>query len=283
MNVIVASNAGFCFGVKRAVDMVYEEVNNANVYTYGPVIHNEEVIKDLEARGVKVLDSEDDILSAPRGIVIIRAHGVNEGVYEVIRQAGHKLVDATCPFVLKIHNIVKNAAAEGKRIIIIGNPNHPEVQGIKSCAGNDCYVINSEEDAEFFIENTGKDNKKLCIVSQTTFNYNKFQELVEIFKKNSYSRVDVLNTICNATEERQTEAEILSRKVDAMIVIGGKNSSNTQKLYEICSKECKNTFYIQTADDMDYSLLSGLDKVGITAGASTPKKIIEEVQTRCQN
>lgn len=279
----MAKTAGFCFGVKRAVEMVYDNVNNKNIYTYGPIIHNEEVVRDLEERGVKVLNSLEDVVNSPAGTVIIRAHGILREEYETIKNCGHNVVDATCPFVLKIHNIVKDASANGETIIIVGDEKHPEVRGIKSCAIGECYVVNTIEDANKIIKYDNFCKNKLCIVSQTTFNYNKFKDIVEIFTKNSYHKSNVLNTICNATEERQKEAAQIAANVDAMIVIGGLNSSNTQKLYDICKEICKNTFYIQTADDMDFSVLQGLDKVGITAGASTPKKIIEEVQTKCQN
>lgn len=278
----MAKTAGFCFGVKRAVEMVYDNANKTNVYTYGPIIHNEEVVRDLQERGVVVLNTLEDVKLAPVGTVIIRAHGILQEEYEIIKSCGHEVVDATCPFVLKIHKIVKEAAEKGETIIIVGDGNHPEVRGIKSCATSECYVVNCAEEALKLIANDKFSEKRLCIVSQTTFNFNKFKDIVEIFTKNSYHKSNVLNTICNATEERQKEAALIAADVDAMIVIGGLNSSNTQKLYDICSKLCKNTFYIQTASDMDFSSISGLDKVGITAGASTPKKIIEEVQTKCQ-
>lgn len=278
----MAKTAGFCFGVKRAVEMVYDNTNKSNVYTYGPIIHNEEVVKDLAERGVKVLNTLDDVKNAPVGTVIIRAHGILQEEYDAIKSYGHEVVDATCPFVLKIHKIVKEASEKGETVVIVGDEKHPEVMGIKSCATSECYVVNCTEEALKLIDNDKFSEKRLCIVSQTTFNFNKFKDIVEIFTKNSYHKSNVLNTICNATEERQKEAALIAANVDAMIVIGGLNSSNTQKLYDICSKLCKNTFYIQTASDMDFSLLSGVDKVGITAGASTPKKIIEEVQTKCQ-
>lgn len=282
MEVIVAKNSGFCFGVKRAVDMVYSQIGHGNIYTFGPVIHNEEVIKDLENNGVKVINSVEEAAEVPKGTVIIRAHGVPAHIYSGLLSLGHEVVDATCPFVLKIHNIVKEAAAKGEFIVIIGDEKHPEVQGIMGAAVGRCAVIDTEEKAEKFIADSKNKLKKICIVSQTTFNYNKFKYLVEIFQKNSYDSVGILNTICNATEVRQTEAEELASKVDAMIVIGGRTSSNTQKLYDICKKVCKHTFYIQNADDMDYDILRGMDKVGITAGASTPNIIIEEVLKRCQ-
>lgn len=278
MEIILAKTAGFCFGVKRAVEKVYENTQKEHVYTYGPIIHNETVVSDFEKQGVSVIEESSDISKFEKGTVVIRAHGVEKNVYEDLKAEGMEIVDATCPFVLKIHKIVKEESEAGNTIIIIGNENHPEVRGIKSWAGDKSYVIGSVLEAENF----NLDVKNLVIVSQTTFNYKKFQEIVEIFEKKRYD-IRCLNTICNATEERQTEAREIAKKVDAMIVIGGKNSSNTQKLFEICKEECDNTYYIQTADDMDFSTIRGMQKIGITAGASTPKKIIEEVQTRCQS
>ena len=276
MKVIRAKTAGFCFGVKRAVETVYEQVDTCSgpIYTYGPIIHNEEVVKDMEKRGVSVLRSEEDLDRLSEGTVIIRSHGVEKRICDKLEKKGIRVVDATCPFVKKIHNIVSRESAEGKHIIIIGNPEHPEVQGIRGWAGNKVTVIQSVEDAEAFAPDK---NEKICIVSQTTFNYNKFKDLVEIIKKKSYY-VSVLNTICNATKERQTEAESIAESVDAMIVIGDKHSSNTQKLFEICRKACNNTYYIQTLDDLNLNQLGSVETVGITAGASTPNNIIEEVQ-----
>lgn len=286
MEVITAKTAGFCFGVERAVNMVHKEMESSNgspVYTCGPLIHNEEVIKELASKNVHSIESSEKFNNSEKGTVVLRAHGVTLDTFEQIEKAGHRIVDATCPFVLKIHNIAKKVTKEGGFLVIIGDSSHPEVKAIKSFAKNNSIVISTKEEAKDFVEKGLNHHKKLCIVSQTTFNFNKFQELVEIFPKNSYHINDVLNTICNATEERQREAALIASKVDAMIVIGGRNSSNTQKLYEICGRECKNTYYIQTAADMDFSQLRGMNKVGITAGASTPKNIIEEVQTRCQN
>ena len=282
MNVILAKSAGFCFGVKRAVDMVYKEAERGDtpIYTYGPIIHNEEVVSDLEAKGVRVIEDVDELRDAPKGIVIIRSHGVGPSVYREIQKLGFEIVDATCPFVLKIHRLVEQHSREGERIVIIGNASHPEVAGIREWSEDaQTTIIGSREEAENF---TIKDGKKVCIVSQTTFNYKKFQELVEIIRKKGYDII-VLNTICNATEERQTEAARIAAEVDAMIVIGGRSSSNTQKLFEICKKECNNTYYIQTVKDLDLTCLKSIDNVGITAGASTPNKIIEEVQKNVRN
>ncbi len=279
MEVIRAKTAGFCFGVRRAVETVYEQVgqnqNGKKIYTYGPIIHNAEVVKDLEKRGVQVIKTEEELESIEKGIIIIRSHGIEERIYKKMEAKNLEIVDATCPFVKKIHNIVKKESAVGKHIIIIGNPEHPEVVGIKGWAGKYVTVIQTPKEAEEF---RLSENKKVCIVSQTTFNYNKFQDLVEIISKKSYD-INVLNTICNATKERQSEAHIIAEKVDAMIVIGDKHSSNTQKLFEICRKACKDTYYIQTLEDLDLNQLRSVETVGITAGASTPNNIIEEVQS----
>ena len=276
MKVIKAKTAGFCFGVKRAVDTVYEQVDTCNgpIYTYGPIIHNEEVVKDLENKGVVVLRTEEDLDNIFEGTVIIRSHGVEKRIYDKLETKGIRIVDATCPFVKKIHNIVQKESAAGKYILIIGNPDHPEVIGIRGWAGEHAEVIQNADDIEK-IDFSKKE--KICVVSQTTFNYNKFKDLVEIIKKKSYDII-VLNTICNATKERQTEAESIAESVDAMIVIGDKHSSNTQKLFEICHKACNNTYYIQTLGDLDLNQLGSVETVGITAGASTPNNIIEEVQ-----
>ena len=279
--VILAKTAGFCFGVKRAVDTVYEQAEQKAmpIYTYGPIIHNEEVVRDLEEKGVRVLDSLDGLSDVQKGTVIIRSHGVEEAVYGQLEEAGMGCVDATCPFVKKIHKIVANASEQRQTIIIIGNDKHPEVEGIKGWAKMPVFVIKTREEAEKLEFPPGI---RLCIVSQTTFNYKNFQELVEIFDKKSYDKY-VYNTICNATQERQTEARQIAKRVEAMIVIGGKSSSNTQKLYEICKEECENTYYIQTLGDLDLQSIGPIGSVGITAGASTPQKILEEVLLECQN
>ena len=278
MDVIVAKHAGFCFGVQRAVDMVYEQVKNANdqpIYTYGPIIHNEEVVADLEKHGVKVVDSMEELYRLPKGIVVNRSHGVSKDVYDKMKLSGHVVVDATCPFVKRIHNIVEQESKNGKEIVIIGNPGHPEVEGIRGWSVSPVTVIDTRDEAENL--SIDKDTP-ICIVSQTTFNYNKFQDLVEIVQKRGYNMY-VVNTICNATEERQTEAKDIAADVDVMIVIGGRHSSNSRKLFEICQEECDRTYFIQTLDDLNLELPEkAIRLVGITAGASTPTNIIEEVQ-----
>ncbi len=209
---------------------------------------------------------------------MIRSHGVAEEVYDLICENGLNLADATCPFVKKIHRIVRREGENGREIVIIGNANHPEVEGIRGWCVSKVTVIGTEEEAEEFEPNS---DTGVCVVSQTTFNYKKFNKLVEILSKKRYD-ILVLNTICNATEERQQEARKIAADVDAMIVIGGRHSSNTQKLFEICKEECKNTYYIQTLEDLDVHSMQSMSCVGITAGASTPNNIIEEVHKECQ-
>ena len=277
MEVIVAKTAGFCFGVERAVNQVYDQIKHGSgpIYTLGPIIHNEGVVRDLEEKGVKVLNSENEISALTEGTVIIRSHGVGKHIYDMLKAQGIQIVDATCPFVKKIHRIVQEQNLQGRRVIIIGDETHPEVEGIKGWGDARTMVVKNEEQMEKLPSFTGE---KLCIVSQTTFNYNKFKDLVEKFEKKGYD-ILVLNTICNATQERQVEARRIASEVDAMIVIGGRHSSNTQKLYEICQKECKNTYFIQSLGDFNPECVNSVRSVGITAGASTPNQIIEEVHT----
>ena len=279
----IAKSAGFCFGVTRAVNMVYEAIEKKNVpiYPYGPIIHNDEVVKDMEKNGVTVINDLDELSSHEKGVMIIRSHGISKAEYDKIKDCGFEVLNATCPFVSKIHRYVEDYSSKGYDIIIVGSPKHPEVCGIKGWADEKCHVtiINSPEDAEKYTKNS---TKKLCIVSQTTFNYNKFQDIVEIIAKKGYD-ITVLNTICNATEVRQTEARKVAQCSDVMIVIGDRHSSNTQKLFEICKNECKNTYYIQTSDEMDYTQIRSNNNVGITAGASTPNNIIEEVSKNVRN
>ena len=275
METKLAEYAGFCFGVKRAVDTVYEQVKTGKtIYTYGPIVHNEEVTRELADLGVKVLESRKELEELDSGSVIIRAHGVPEEIYDVLKGKGLECIDATCPFVKRIHSIVKQESDNGSHIVVIGNAGHPEVEGIVGWCSREVTVLEEPEDAERFTPPPGK---KLCVVAQTTYNYNKFHYIVEIFKKKGYND-SAVNTICSATEERQRSARALASEADVMIVIGGKHSSNTRKLYDICRGECEETYYIQTLDDLHLELPKAIRLVGITAGASTPNKLIEEVQ-----
>ncbi|MBR3824966.1 MAG: 4-hydroxy-3-methylbut-2-enyl diphosphate reductase [Lachnospiraceae bacterium] len=283
MEVRLAKSAGFCFGVKRAVDKVYEQIDTGKtIYTYGPIIHNEEVVSDLEQKGVQVIADKEALQALIRqwpehsedGAVIIRSHGVPKEIQQMIEESPLECIDATCPFVKRIHKIVEKESHAGKYIVIVGNPGHPEVEGIMGWCEGPLTVLETEEEAK---DLSLPAEMPICIVSQTTFNYNKFQHIVAIFREKGYND-SVVNTICNATEERQTEAREIASQADAMIVIGGKHSSNTRKLYEICSSECANTYFIQTLEDLHLELPKAAFLVGITAGASTPNKLIEEVQ-----
>lgn len=283
MKVKVAGTAGFCFGVQRAVDKVYELIEKSEdkpIFTLGPIIHNEEVVKDLEKKGVRAIEVQELDTLPKDSIVVIRSHGVGKEVYDLLKENNLSYVDVTCPFVLKIHRIVERESKKGAHIVIIGDRDHPEVMGICGWCQGPYTVIKTAEEAHKFTPPAGKE---ICIVSQTTFNYNKFKDLVEILCKKRYDNnvlniLNILNTICNATEERQREAKNIAGEVDTMLVVGGRHSSNTQKLFEICKKECGNTYYIQTPVDLDSEMFQCSSYVGITAGASTPKKIIEEVQ-----
>lgn len=279
MEVRLADCAGFCFGVKRAVDTVYEQLKNGKtIYTYGPIVHNEEVVRELAEKGVRVLESKEELKNLKAGetipTVIIRAHGVAKEIYDIMEANGLECIDATCPFVKKIHRIVEQKSTEGYHVIVVGDPKHPEVEGIVGWCQGPVTVLETPEQAENFVKTEGG---KLCIVSQTTYNYNKFQYIVEIFEKKGYND-SVVNTICNAAEERQRSAKAIAAEADVMIVIGGKHSSNSRKLYEICQRECVHTYFIQTLDDLHLDLPKAVRLVGITAGASTPNKLIEEVQ-----
>lgn len=284
--VTLAKTAGFCFGVKRAVEMVYTEVQKGKqVYTLGPIIHNEEVVSDLEKKGVKVINEldlekmEEDGNKLSGSTVVIRSHGVSEAVYQALEEKKCEIVDSTCPFVKKIHDTVRKHAAQGYDIVIIGSREHPEVQGILGwCLGRGKVLEKEQEISSYEPQNNGK---KVCVVAQTTFNYKKFKDLVEIISKKGYDIIAV-NTICNATAERQKEAQELAACSDAMIVIGGKNSSNSRKLYEISKNQCESTYFIQTLEDLDMECVRSSESLGITAGASTPKNIIQEVLEACQ-
>ena len=287
MEVITAKSAGFCFGVKRAMEKVNEQITlrdetHRNIYTYGPIIHNEEVVKELEEKGVFAIregDNIDDYVPDKnddgRPIrVIIRSHGVSKKTQELLVSKGFEVIDATCPFVKRIHNTVMKESLEGREIIIVGNPNHPEVEGIVGWCVNEPFVIENADEIETIPFSA---EKKYSIVAQTTFNHKKFKDIVEKITAIGYD-VNVVDTICNATYERQCESREIASKVDAMIVIGDTHSSNSKKLFEICREECENTHFIQTLDDLILENTESVRLVGITAGASTPNYIIEEVQ-----
>ena len=269
MKIIVAKNAGFCFGVRRAVEAVYDHLDKAEkLYTYGPIIHNPEVVEELKDKGVIVEDNIDNIDS---GTVIIRSHGVPEQVYKHMTSKGLNIVDATCPYVKRVHNLVKEYHSQGYAVIIVGEKEHPEVIGINGWCNNEAFIVNDEAEAQKL-----PSLHKACIVAQTTMIQKKWDAILKIIHE-KVEQPEVFNTICGTTSIRQMEAESIAKMADVMIVIGGKNSSNTKKLYSICKTHCDKTFAVETAKDIDISLFDPGDVVGITAGASTPDWIIKEV------
>ncbi len=288
MKVELAKSAGFCFGVNRAMELVEKQIalgKSEPIYTYGPLIHNEEVVASLEKKGVHVCESnaEDKCPivneNGGRGTMILRSHGVSANTEKHLKNLGFDIVDATCPFVKRIHKTVNEESKAGKHIIIVGNAKHPEVEGIIGWCNEPPFVIENIDEAD---QIPYAKDEKVCIVSQTTFNSKKFKEIVDYITKKGYD-INVVNTICNATEERQQAAGELAEAADCMIVIGGTHSSNSRKLYEICAQRCENTHFIQTLDDLHLELPKSVRLVGITAGASTPNNIIEEVQNYVRN
>ncbi|CDC30076.1 4-hydroxy-3-methylbut-2-enyl diphosphate reductase [Firmicutes bacterium CAG:466] len=270
-NIRVAESAGFCFGVKRAIEMAYEAIGvEPKLYSYGQLIHNRTVTDDLASKGLEIVENLDGLTE---GTLLIRSHGVGKALYDEAEAKGLKILDGTCPFVKKIHNIVHEKLPNGMGIIIVGDGTHPEVIGINGWCENAAVILEDEEAAKTK-EIPEKD--RYAVVVQTTFRQAKFDKILEILQDRGVN-MEIHNTICSATEKRQTEAEELSKTVDKMIVIGGKNSSNTQKLVEICAKNCGNTVHIETICDLVLNNFGKDDKIGITAGASTPPAIIKEV------
>lgn len=270
MKVIVAKTAGFCFGVKRAVDFAYSKVGQKNIYTYGPIIHNKEVTNDLEEKGIRVIDSLED---GKNGEIIIRSHGVPPTVYDKLEIENIKYTDCTCPYVKKIHNIVRNSyTKDRKSIIIVGSGIHPEVIGINGECNNTAIIVDSVERAG----NTElNNNTQYALVVQTTFQIDVYNEIISILSQKS-DNIEVHNTICSATSDRQREAVEIAKVVDIMVVLGDKNSSNTRKLYEISKKICKNVYFCETISDLRLKNLKNDVTIGVTAGASTPPGIIKE-------
>ena len=270
-NIRVAESAGFCFGVKRAIEMAYEAIGvEPKLYSYGQLIHNKTVTDDLASKGLQIVENLDGLTE---GTLLIRSHGVGKALYDEAEAKGLKILDGTCPFVKKIHDIVHDKLAEGLGIIIVGDGTHPEVIGINGWCENAAVILEDEEAAK---TKEIPEKEKYAVVVQTTFRQAKLDKILEILQDRGVN-MEVHNTICSATEKRQTEAEELSKTVDKMIVIGGKNSSNTQKLVEICAKNCGNTVHIETICDLVLNNFGKDDKIGITAGASTPPAIIKEV------
>ncbi|AKL95398.1 4-hydroxy-3-methylbut-2-enyl diphosphate reductase IspH [Clostridium aceticum] len=279
MKVTLADYSGFCFGVEKAITTTFEELDHKDksqkIFSLGPLIHNVQVVKELEERGVMVTE---DIGSIQEGSVIIRSHGVPKSVYETADKMTLTLIDATCPFVKRIQTIVEEYYKKGYAIAIIGNPQHPEVIGINGWCDNKALIIQEEKE----VENV-PDVDKLCIVVQTTMSIAQFEKISAVLEKKA-RLVTKFNTICSATKQRQKAAKDLAEKVDAMIVIGGYHSSNTQKLVSICNDiRPEATFHVETSKDLPVEALKQYDLVGVTAGASTPKWVINEIIQKLRN
>lgn len=284
MKIMVSKHAGYCYGVKRAIRILDEVVaSTANqdekIYTLGPIIHNEQVTTLYKSKGVTIINAIED-MTGQNGLsnkIVIRSHGAPKSVYDQIQDINAEIFDATCPYVKKIQNTVSTHASIGYNIIIVGDGNHPEVVGINGWCDNQAIVVNSVEAAQIIKPMIGP----VCVVAQTTFNINVWNEIVVVLKE-KFENCVIHNTICLATNQRQTACRELASQVDLMIVIGGKHSSNTLKLASIC-KEIVNTIHIETKDDLDLSILSGNEVIGITAGASTPDWIIDSVILKIEN
>ena len=277
MELIVGKTAGFCYGVKRAVDGAKEQLKqNENLYGLGEIVHNQDVIKELENLGMQFIENIEEA----KGKTIIRAHGVPKQIYEEAEEKQIELIDYTCPKVLNIHQIVEEYANKGYYIFLLGNKKHPEIIGTLSYCGENKFIIEKEDDTMKALETFEKSGmKKILVISQTTYSLEKFYIVEEIIKNEIPRDVEVVvkNTICQATAIRQKETEEMAKKVDAMIIIGGKNSSNTKKLYEIAKQYCKTVLFIENETELVLDNMKSTDKVGMMAGASTPKESIEKV------
>lgn len=276
MSITVAKSAGFCFGVNRAINIVNSLLDkNVKVSTLGPIIHNMEVVNELESRGCKAVSSIDEVENG--ATLVIRSHGVPKYVIDKLVENGVKYEDATCPFVKKIHNIVANPDNKDGIVLIAGNSVHPEVEGIIGHCSTECHTFkNSEEIDEIYSNILKTNNKQVFVVAQTTFDTKEWKKCVKKIKK-LCTNAKIFDTICNATSVRQTEADLLAAQSDFMVVIGDRHSSNTGKLFDICKRQCDNTVLIETADELDALQVSVAEKIGVTAGASTPARIIKEV------
>jgi (E)-4-hydroxy-3-methyl-but-2-enyl pyrophosphate reductase len=277
MKIILAKSAGFCFGVNRAVTLVNNLLEEGKkVTTLGPIIHNPHMVAELAERGVEIADTPNDLSSMDRTLVI-RSHGVPQSVIDEIEQKGISYENATCPFVSKIHQIVKDNSREGKVILIAGDENHPEVQGIVGHCEGEHYIFKNYEDLGKLLKKLENiENISICVVAQTTYDVKEWKNCLKLLKK-VYTNAKIFDTICSATSIRQSEAEELASISDIMVVIGGRQSSNTAKLFSVCKSKCERTYLIESAAELDDIALIDADIIGITAGASTPARIIKEV------
>ncbi len=278
MDILIGKNSGFCYGVKRAVESAERDITEAKgkIYCLGEIVHNKQVVEDLKNKGMEFIED----INMADSTTIIRAHGVTKEIYDIAKKKNIELKDYSCPNVLKIHRIVEEYANKGYYILLFGSKNHPENIGTMSFCGNKYCVIEKEKELFKCIEILNKCNiKKVLVISQTTFKLEDFYIFSEILKNELNKDIDLIieNTICKATEIRQTETEEMSKKVDMMVIIGGKNSSNTKKLYDIANENCKKVYFIENKNELENIDISIFNTIGIMAGASTPQKSVDEV------
>ena len=276
MKITLAKTAGFCFGVNRAVNMVYDLLGKGEkVCTLGPIIHNPQLVEELSKKGVRIVEAPEEV--AEGETLVIRSHGVSKSTMDNAEKCNIKIADATCPFVAKIHNIVSEKSKEGYITLIAGDPNHQEVKGIIGHCFGECHTLSNLDELQNFLENSENiAEKPIIMVSQTTFNAEIWDKYQKNLKK-VCTNAEIFDTICNATSNRQCEADQLSRNNDVIIVVGGRHSSNTAKLYDVCIKNCKRTHFVETADELSSISFKDCTSVGVVAGASTPAGIIKEV------
>lgn len=278
MEIIIGKTAGFCFGVENAVKKTKEQLKNKeNIYCLGELVHNKQVTEELEKQGLIFIDN----ISDAEKDVIIRAHGERKETYSRAKELGLNIIDLTCPKVTKIHKIAEEYSNKGYFIFLIGKKEHPETMGTISYCGDYSYIIEREEDIEKALQKLDNSKiSKVIILSQTTYSLEKFNKIIQLISDNIKDKnieLEIKKTICDATRLRQEETENLSSKVDMMIIIGGRHSSNTNKLYEIATKKCNKSILIENSIEIDKEELKKYKKIGIMAGASTPKKSIDSV------
>ena len=281
MEIKKAEHMGFCFGVKNAVDCAVKALDEeGKIYSYGEIIHNKDVVNKLANKGLVVIDDKETEGHLEKSIdnidakLLIRSHGVSKNIIDTLNENNIEYIDATCPKVKNIHRIVNKYSSDGYEIIIVGDSTHPEVIGIIGWVNGKYHTVNNIDE----IKTLSIDReKKYCLVCQTTFNNNIFKEIVEFLNGNDYTNIVVHNTICDATIKRQESCINIAANSDVMLVVGGKNSSNTKKLYELCKEKCEKTFLIENYREIPYKYIDKNTKIGITAGASTPDWVIEEV------
>lgn len=277
MKVLIADEYGFCFGVERAVEMVEDALaEGARVRTLGPLIHNTQEIRRLEAEGVSAMTEADE---ADAGMTaVIRAHGVTPQVQRELEERAERVIDATCPFVTKVQRLTARAAAQDRDVVVVGDPKHPEMVGVVGYAPENTYVVRDAAEVAAL-----PNLRAPLVVSQTTLKLQTFMDVAEAVREKADAEPEVVNTICSATRDRQDAARALAGEVDVFYIIGGKHSSNSVKLLAVCKESCERSFLIETPAEINPADLSGVNRVGVTAGASTPKWLIDEVVTRLRD